>query len=133
MLPMKWFSLFLIVLLAQPVYAEVRVSDDLGQTVILAQPARRIVSLAPHVTEMLFAAGAGDYLVGTVAYSDYPEAAKRIPRVGGYTNPDLEAVVGLRPDLIVAWKSGNRSRSSINCRALGSPCMSPSRVTSRNG
>lgn len=100
-------------------HADIGVQDDLGQTVTLAQPARRIVSLAPHVTEMLFAAGAGDYLVGTVSYSDYPEAAKRIPRVGGYTSLDLEAVVALRPDLIVAWKSGNAAHQLEKLRALG--------------
>ena len=115
----KHISFLLLALLAAPAFAEVRVADDLGQTIALAQPARRIVSLAPHVTEMLFAAGAGDYLVGTVAYSDYPEAAKRIPRVGGYTNPDLEAVVGLRPDLIVAWKSGNRESQLDKLQGLG--------------
>jgi len=100
-------------------HADISVRDDLGQTVTLAQPARRIVSLAPHVTEMLFAAGAGEYLVGTVAYSDYPEAAKRIPRVGGYTSLDLEAVVALRPDLIVAWKSGNAAHQLEKLRDLG--------------
>ena len=100
-------------------HADISVRDDLGQTVTLAQPARRIVSLAPHATEMLFAAGAGDYLVGTVAYSDYPEAAKRIPRVGGYTSLDLEAVVALRPDLIVAWKSGNTAHQVERLRGLG--------------
>ena len=115
----KHISFLLLALLAAPAFAEVRVADDLGQAIALAQPARRIVSLAPHVTEMLFAAGAGDYLVGTVAYSDYPEAAKRIPRVGGYTNPDLEAVVGLRPDLIVAWKSGNRESQLDKLQGLG--------------
>lgn len=99
--------------------ADISVQDDPGQTVTLAQPARRIVSLAPHVTEMLFAAGAGDYLIGTVAYSDFPEAARRIPRVGGYTNIDLEAVVALRPHLIVAWKSGNPAHQIEKLRALG--------------
>ncbi len=101
------------------VRADIGVQDDLGQTVTLAQPARRIVSLAPHATEMLFATGAGDYLVGTVAYSDYPEAAKRIPRVGGYTSLDLERIVALRPDLIVAWKSGNAAHQLEKLRALG--------------
>lgn len=100
-------------------HADSSVRDDLGQTIALAQPARRIVSLAPHVTEMLFAAGAGDYLVGTVAYSDYPEVAKQIPRVGGYTSLDLEAIVALRPDLIVAWKSGNTAHQLEKLRALG--------------
>lgn len=115
----KHLSFLLIALLAAPAFAEVRVSDDLGQTVVLAQPARRIVSLAPHVTEMLFAAGAGDRVVGAVQYSDYPEAAQRIPRVGGYTSLDLEAIVASRPDLVVAWKSGNRAPQVEKLRELG--------------
>lgn len=115
----KCFSFLLIALVAAPVFAGVRVADDLGQTVVLAQPARRIVSLAPHVTEMLFAAGAGAHVVGAVQYSDYPEAARRIPRVGGYTSLDLEAVVALRPDLIVAWKSGNPAPQVEKLRGFG--------------
>ncbi|HOL65269.1 MAG TPA: cobalamin-binding protein, partial [Accumulibacter sp.] len=62
-------------------YAEVVVVDDSGATVRLAQPARRIVSLAPHITETLFAAGAGDRLVGTVDYGNYPPEASRITRL----------------------------------------------------
>ena len=72
----------------------------------LAAPARRIVSLVPHATENLFAAGAGDRIVGVVEYSDYPEAAKRITRVGDYAHPDLEAIAALKPDLVVVWQSG---------------------------
>ena len=101
--------------------AEVSVLDDTGATVRLAQPAKRIVSLAPHVTENLFAAGAGDRLVGVVEYSDYPEAAKKIQRVGGYSRFDLEAVAALKPDLIVAWQSGNAAAHLDKLRSLGLP------------
>ncbi len=101
--------------------AEVSVKDDLGQTIRLAAPARRIVSLAPHVTELLYAAGAGDRLAGAVQYSDYPEAAKQLPRVGGYSMVDLEAVIALKPDLVVAWKSGNRDAHLDKLRALNIP------------
>jgi len=104
---------------AAPAPAPTRVPDDAGATVVLAAPARRIVSLAPHVTELLYAAGAGGYVVGAVDYSDYPEAAKRIPRVGGYTGLDLEAIVALRPDLIIAWQSGNPPSQVERLRALG--------------
>jgi iron complex transport system substrate-binding protein len=93
--------------LAGTAHADVSVKDDIGNTVKLAQPAKRIVSLAPHMTETLFAAGAGAQIVGTVDYSDYPEAAKKIQRVGGYSRFDLEAIAALKPDLIVAWQSGN--------------------------
>lgn len=102
-------------------HAEVTVRDDLGNTVRLAQPARRIVSLAPHLTETLFAIGAGAQLVGTVDYSDYPEAAKKVPRVGGYSRFDLEAVAALSPDLIVSWYSGNAPPHVDKLRAMGYP------------
>jgi iron complex transport system substrate-binding protein len=107
--------------LAAPAAAEVVVQDDLGNTVRLAQPAKRIIALAPHMAETLFAAGAGSRLVGTVEYSDYPEAVKKIPRVGGYSRFDLEAVVALKPDLIVAWYSGNAPASVEKLRKLGFP------------
>lgn len=108
-------------LLATAALAEVAVKDDTGQTVRLAQPARRIVSLAPHVTENLFAIGAGDRVVGTVDFSNYPEAAKRIPRVGGYERVDLEAVAALRPDLVIAWESGNIAAHVAKLKAIGLP------------
>ena len=104
-----------------PAHADVSVVDDSGATVRLAQPARRIVSLAPHVTENLFAAGAGERVVGTVDYSDYPEAAKKVQRVGGYSRVDLEAVAALKPDLIVAWQSGNAAAHVDKLRSLGLP------------
>ncbi len=102
-------------------HAEVSVKDDIGNTVKLAQPARRIISLAPHMTETLFAAGAGAQIVGTVDYSDYPEAAKKIPRVGGYSRFDLEAVAALKPDLIVGWQSGNAAAHLEKLKGLGYP------------
>lgn len=101
--------------------ADVSVIDDSRTAVSLTQPARRIISLAPHVTETLFAAGAGERVVGTVEYSDYPEAAKKIQRIGGYSRLDLEAVVALKPDLIVAWQSGNAAAHVDKLRALGFP------------
>ncbi len=102
-------------------HAEIVVRDDTGQEVRLKQPAQRIVSLAPHVTETLYAAGAGERMVGTVEYSDYPEAAKKLPRVGGYVRVNLEAIVGLKPDLVVAWKSGNSAAHIEKLRGLGIP------------
>ncbi len=102
-------------------HAQVTVTDDAGREVRLAAPAQRIVALAPHVTEVLFAAGAGTNVVGAVEYSNYPEAANAIPRVGGYSNVDMEAVAALRPDLVIAWKSGNRSVHLDKLEALGIP------------
>src|SRR6185436_6359412 len=83
--------------------ADIAVRDDYGNTVRLGKPAARIVSLAPHLTELVYAAGAGASMVGAVAYSDYPAAARELPRVGGDTTVSLEAVLALKPDLIVAW------------------------------
>ncbi|HEY6898661.1 MAG TPA: cobalamin-binding protein [Rhodocyclaceae bacterium] len=102
-------------------HAEIVIKDDSGVTLRLAAPAKRIISLAPHVTEVLFAAGAGERIVGTVDYSDYPEAAKRLPRIGGYERVDLEALASLKPDLVIAWQSGNVSAHVDKIKALGIP------------
>jgi len=102
-------------------HAEISVTDDTGAVVRLAQPARRIVSLAPHVTESLFAIGAGERIVAAVDYSDYPEAAKKLPRVGGYSRIDLEAVAAQKPDLVIAWESGNSKAHVAKLRSLGLP------------
>ena len=111
-------TLFLISGLAS---AEVSIKDDSGAVVRLAQPARRIVTLAPHLVETVFAAGAGDRLVGAVEYSDFPEAAKKVTRVGGYSRLDLEAIAALKPDLVIAWQSGNAPAHVDKLRSLGFP------------
>jgi iron complex transport system substrate-binding protein len=90
-----------------PAVNALQVSDDIGNKINLDKPAQRIVSLAPHVTELLFAAGAGDAVVGVVSYSDYPPEAAQRPHVGDAANLDVESIVTLQPDLVVAWKSGN--------------------------
>jgi iron complex transport system substrate-binding protein len=83
--------------------AEIRVVDDTGATVTLAAPARRIVSLAPHATELLFAAGAGERVVGVLKGSDFPPAATKLPVVGDVYALDLERIIMLAPDLVVTW------------------------------
>ena len=103
------------------VLASVSAVDDTWQTVTLAQPARRIVSLAPHATESLYAIGAGTLLVGTTDFSDWPAEARRLPRVGGYAGVSVEKVLALRPDLVVGWASGNAPREIARLRALGVP------------
>ena len=100
-------------------HADLVFKDDGGREVRLKGPARRIVTLAPHATEMLYAAGAGDRLVGTVEYSDYPPAAKQVPRVGSYDRFDLEAISALKPDLVIAWETGNPAAPVDKIRALG--------------
>ena len=99
--------------------ADLVIKDDTGQEVRLKGPAKRIITLAPHAAESLFAAGAGDKLVGTVDYSDYPPEAKKLPRVGGYSRIDLEAVAALKPDLVMAWESGNNMTQVDKLKALG--------------
>ena len=100
-------------------HADLVFKDDGGREVRLKGPARRIVTLAPHATEMLYAAGAGEWLIGTVEYSDYPPAAKKVPRVGSYDRFDLEAISALKPDLVIAWETGNPAAPVEKMRALG--------------
>jgi len=102
-----------------PVQAAITVTDDAGRQVLLGQPARRIVSLAPYLSELLFAAGAGKAVVGVSEFSDYPEAAAAVKHVGGGTGLDLEAILALQPDLVVAWQSGNPVNQVERLRSLG--------------
>ena len=99
----------------------VQVSDDAGRSVRLDKPAQRIVSLAPHTTELLFAAGAGEAVVGVVSHSDYPAEAGQRPHVGDAQNLDVESIVALRPDLVVAWESGNPSAQIEQLIRFGVP------------
>lgn len=105
--------------LLPPAHADLVAKDDTGREVRLKAPAQRIVALAPHIAESLFAAGAGSKLVGTVDYSDYPPEAKKVPRVGGYSRLDLEAIAALQPDIVLAWESGNNMPQVDKLRALG--------------
>ncbi len=102
-------------------HASLTVTDDTGAPVTLPAPATRVVSLAPHVTELLYAAGGGARIVGTVSYSDYPKEAQSIPRVGDNKALDLERIVALHPDLIVVWRHGNAARQTDKLKALGIP------------
>jgi iron complex transport system substrate-binding protein len=114
-----WIALVWAVVAASAVAGEIQVEDALGRKLVLPQPATRVVSLAPHLTEVVFAAGAGDQLVGAVAYSDYPEAAQAVPRVGSYDNVSVESLVALNPDLVLAWYSGNGPEVIKRAEALG--------------
>ena len=104
--------------------AAVAAVDDEGRTITLASPARRIISLAPHVTELLFAAGAGDRIIATSRFSDYPPAALDIPRIGDSFVIDAERVLALKPDLIVVWLHGNSEGQLEQMRKLGIPVFS---------
>ncbi len=106
---------------ALPAVAVIRVVDDEGATVTLERPATRIVSLSPHLTEQLFAVGAGDRIVGTTEHADFPPAALQIPRVGRAHSVDLERVAMLKPDLVVIWGSGFPPAIIESIRRLGIP------------
>ena len=99
--------------------ASVTVVDDGGQTVTLPRPPTRIVTLAPSLTELVFAAGAGAAIVGTTALSDFPEAATRITRVGDASRLDVERVLALKPDLVLVWQRGNLGREIEQIEAAG--------------
>ncbi len=118
---LRLFFLICLILFSRHLPAAVMVEDDTGHTVRLAKTAERIISLAPHVTEQLFAIGAGERVVGAVDYSDYPEQAKALPRVGGYTRLDPERILALEPDLVVGWHSGNDARQLERLQMLGLP------------
>jgi len=113
-----WAMLCLLALPAG-VLGEIRVTDDAGRDIRLAGPAQRVVSLSPHLTEILFHVGAGAQVVGTVSFSDFPEAAARIPVVGSAGQLDLERILALEPDLVVAWQSGNPARQVTRLEQLG--------------
>jgi len=102
-------------------HAAISVRDDDGNLVTLQKPAQRIIAMAPHVTELLYAAGGGDKIVGAVTYSDYPEAAKKLPRIGDNRQVDMERVIAMKPDLIVIWMHGSSERQIDTLRQLGVP------------
>lgn len=119
--PWAGLALALAALAGPGAGAELALRDDSGAVVRLAAPAQRIVSLAPNITENLFAVGAGGRVVGTVEFSDYPADARRIARIGGYGSVDIERIVALHPDLVIAWQSGNSPSDIEALRHQGIP------------
>jgi len=115
---MRWLA---VLFFCAAAHAEVGVVDDYGSSVRLPTPARRIVSLAPHLTELVYAAGGGASMVGAVDYSDYPPAARDLPRVGSDAHINSEAVLALKPDLIVAWPNAGSVRAIDRLASLGLP------------
>lgn len=113
-----------VLLLALPAGADaIRVVDDAGHVMEFSSPPQRIVSLTPHLTELLYAVGAGAQLVGADGASDYPEAARALPRVGDYSRIRFERILALKPDLIVAWVGGNRAADLHGMAQLGIPVL----------
>ena len=109
-----------MVLVAAKAFAVSALDSD-GRKVTLERPAKRIISLAPHTTEQLYAAGAGDRIVGASEYSDYPEEAKALPRVASSGSVNLEAVLALKPDLVVAWRLEATAAALTRLESLGIP------------
>ena len=97
---------FFILLALAPCLAAQTVTDDAGRLLRLAHPAQRIVSLSPGITELLFAIGVGDRVIAASEFSDYPAAARLLPRVSRAQGIDLEKIAALEPDLVVLWGSG---------------------------
>jgi iron complex transport system substrate-binding protein len=99
--------------------AAIEVHDDRGAAVSLDAPARRIVTLAPHLAEIAFAVGAGDRVVGVSNFSDFPPEAKRLPIVFDWGRVDYERVLALRPDVVLAWRSGTPALQVERLERLG--------------
>lgn len=99
--------------------ASVSAVDAAGKRVTLESPAQRVVALAPHAVEMLYAVDAGGALVGAIAGSDYPPAARALPRVGSYRGLSAESILARRPDLVVTWLSGTPAALVARLRELG--------------
>src|SRR3989454_6235721 len=102
-----------------PVGRGIAVTDDAGRRVTLAAPARRVVSLLPSFTEILFAIGAGDRLVGRTTWCDYPPQALAVPSVGDGMPPSVEAVAARHPDLVVLYRSGPNVAAAEQLERLG--------------
>jgi len=100
-----------------------RLHDDAGQTLEFSRPPQRIVSLAPHLTELLFAVGAGSQVVGVDAASDYPKATQSLPRVGDFSRINFERILALKPDLVVVWVGGNRAADIHRLKQMDIPVL----------
>ena len=114
------FSMF-VTSLALSSHAAISVMDDLEKEIVLTEPANKIISLAPNITEILFHIGAGSQIIGADEYSNYPEAAKQIIRVNNHSIANYELILSLKPDLILAWYSGNGVEVINRLRELGLP------------
>jgi iron complex transport system substrate-binding protein len=118
---MKYFFAALLGWVISVQGAGVTVTDDRGKTILLPAPAQRIIALAPSITELVYAAGAGERLVGVARYSDYPSAAPAVPQIGDASSIDIERVLSLRPDLVIGWRSGNHVDDVARLERFGLP------------
>lgn len=95
--------------------------DDAGKELCIAASAQRVITLSPGATELVYAAGAGDKVMAVVNYSDYPPAALELPLIGSHTRVDMEALMALKPDLVVTWVTGNPPAQVELLQELGVP------------
>lgn len=116
---MKWLLCLLLAARFGAAAADVVVTDDRGVALRLAAPALRIVALAPSITEMVYAAGAGAQLAAVPRFSDFPPQAAALPQIGDASSLDAERILALRPDLVIGWKSGNRMADLARLERLG--------------
>jgi len=115
---------FILLLCSMQSLAGISLPQADGSILKLDKPAQRLVTLSPHLAELVFAAGAGKNLVATVEYSEYPEAAASVPRIGDAFRIDVERVLALSPDLVIAWNSGNPHQAVAQIVSLGIPVWS---------
>ena len=113
--------LLLFVFISAPAFAVITVQDDAGKTVNLQQTAQRIITLAPHTMELVYAAGGLSRVVGKGSHSFYPPIARAIPEIGDNRQVDIERVIALKPDLLVLWRYGISERQVDQLRRLGIP------------
>ena len=111
-----WISL--LTAIAQ---ATISVQDGTGQTVTIPHEIRKVVTLTPHAAELAYSAGAGSKLVGVTQESDYPEPVKSLPKIGSYVQINLEAIIKLKPDLVIAWQDGGQAPLIQALRQAGIP------------
>ena len=115
----KYILLACALFLSGPVFALITVTDDTGQQISLENSAQNVITLSPGLTELVYAAGGHAYINGVVSFSNYPEQAKTIKQIGRYNSLDVEAILSLQPDLIIAWKSGNPPHQIEQLKKLG--------------
>ncbi len=114
-------TFFLCAAEAQP--ATRNVTDQVGRKITLSDDPQRIVSLAPSITEIIFAIGRKDRLKGVTRFSDFPPDAKKLPRVGSYTQLKLERILALKPDICIGVRDGNPKMIIHNLEAFKSSCL----------
>ena len=120
---LRGFIALCLLIAASAQATTLRLHDDDGQTLEFSRPPQRIVSLAPHLTELLFAVGAGSQVVGVDAASDYPKAAQAQPRVGDFSRINFERILALKPDLVVVWVGGNRAADIHRLKQMDIPVV----------